>query len=362
MNVSERLENVVLLDGQKKNPIYLNPFILLVHLICCIFGIPLNSFIAGLILHKQRLRTKPRNIFLLGLVLSNLSAFIPILIEFAYFHFPTNAELCHIYVAVVGLPFVLFLSNLLLALADRHTAIAHPFWHRKKVTVRRAAFWQIIVSICISVIYKFVYITRLVTLDCEVHLVQVRILSIILVILFSTCIVAQIIVYRQTKSILTNYVTIRSNRRGTPIRNTRANMDETNNMGTANRTSVQENQQQNQSPLPVNGISVVSESVSTQLQFKVHMSEQSVSLLEIEATRTMIASVTSLTILTGPFILFSLTVFTCRLCCDKFVCSSFSWLAPYFKELLVIHAVYHPLTQLFRKTEISSALKDWLKR
>lgn len=366
MNVTETLENVVLLGGQKKNPIYLNPFILLVHLICCIFGIPLNAFIAGFILHKQRLRTKPRNIFLLGLTLTNLSAFVPILIELTYFHFPQNDELCQIYVAIVGLPFVLFLSNLLLALIDRYSAITHPIWHRKKVTVRWAASWQIFVTVSVAVGYKFVYITRLVDLECEINLVQVRVLSIMLVVLFSACIIAQIIVYRQTKRILSNYVTTTSSGRRNQIRTNRTrdlaideapiDIDFANHEGSAEHPS----QQQNQSLTSRN--SAINASESTRVHFQHNMTEQSVSLLEIEATRTMIASVTSLSILTGPFILFSLTTFTCRLCCDKFVCSSISWLSPYFKLLLVLYAVYHPLTQLFRKTEISSALKDWLNR
>ena len=74
----------------RKSPIHLNPILMVTHLICCIIGIPVNSLIAFIIVYLRRLRKKPRNVFLFGLVLSNLSSFVPVLSEFAYFHFPSE--------------------------------------------------------------------------------------------------------------------------------------------------------------------------------------------------------------------------------------------------------------------------------
>ena len=360
MNATGIIENAVQLDGQK-NPIHLNSFILVVHYICCLLGIPPNAFIACFILSKRYLRRKARNIFLLGLVLCNLSAFVPFFIELAYIRFPSNAKLGQICVVVVGLPFTLYLSNLLLALADRYIALAHPLWHRNKVTVRWAALWQIFVSLSMTLVYSFVYITGLVELECEGNLVQVGALSIILLVLFSACIIAQIIVYRQTKSILSSYVPTTSLRRGTstqPQQTPRIEIlliEGVVEIDSANRGNAQQ-----QNRLLADGISAPNETFSASVHLQVHMSEQTVSKLDIEATQTLIAGVSSLTFLSGPFILFSLTTFICHLFPDQFECSSISWLSPYFELLLVLYAVYHPIMLLFRKIEISSEIKDWI--
>ena len=133
-----------------------------------------------------------------------MSAFIPVLIEFAYFHFPSDI-LCQCYVAVVGLPYALFLINLLLALADRYAALAYPLWHLKKVSVGFVIRWQIVISICVAIVYKFPYVSHILPLRCEVQLLQVRFISVTLFVLFTCCVSAQFAVYRLTKKILVQY-------------------------------------------------------------------------------------------------------------------------------------------------------------
>lgn len=353
MNETFQLETIVALDGRRKNPIHWNPFVVVSHLVCCIIGIPINLFLAVVIIYMRRLRSKPRNIFLLGLVLSNLSAFFPLLIEFAYFFFPKNEELCQIYVSIVGLPYVLFLNHMLLALADRHTAIAHPFWHYKRVTVRRALCWQLLTSLLVSTVYKFAYIAQLIPLRCEVQLLQVRIISVTMIIMFSTCILAQVIVYRETKKMLASYAA-----KGVTQLIPLSLISNRANVNTDHPQS--SDQQSNLSALPVTSEEL--ETTATKVELKVHMSSRTITRMEIEATRTLITSVTSLFIMTGPFILYTLIVFSCRIFYEQHYCSSITWLSPYFKELIVFYAVYHPIVYLFRSSEISSALRDhWLK-
>ena len=216
MNNQTALELVEVLDGSVTIPIERNAIFIIVELILSIVGILMNIFIACIIIFSKPLRTKPRNVFLLGLILSNLSAFVPVCMEFAYFISP-NHKLCQMYVAIVGLPYVLFLTNLLLALIDRYVAIVHPLWHMDKVTFRFAFFSQLGASIFISVIYKFAYIAQFIPLNCEMQLIQFRIVGVISLILFSSCIVAQTIVYRRTKEIIKN----NKKRRGAAARGTR---------------------------------------------------------------------------------------------------------------------------------------------
>ena len=261
-NEGAQLKHVVVENGTIKNPIDRNPFFMKVELIVSIVGILMNILIAFIIIfNKHLMRTKPRNIFLLGLVFSNLSASVPVFMEFSYLISPSQ-ELCQAYVAINGLPFVLFLTNLLLALVDGYAAIVHPLWHKEKVTVRLAVFSQLGASIFISVIYKFAYIAQFIPLNCEMQLIQIKIITIIFLILFSSCIVLQITVYRRTREILVNY-------------------------GRSN-----------------------SGSASIPELLDVHISESSINRLEIEATTTLIASVTSLSLVTGP-LYYTLLLYSC---------------------------------------------------
>lgn len=98
-------------------------------------------------------------------------------------------------------------------------------------------------------------------------------------------------------------------------------------------------------------------STSTTVELNVHMSDQTLSHLEVEATQTLLCGVTSLFIMTGPFILYTLIVITCHDWYDKSYCSFIVWLSPYLKELILFHAVYHPAVHLFRRSEIISALR-----
>ena len=343
MNETIELENVVASNGKIVKPIHLNGFVMAINLICCVFGLPLNGFIAFLIIYMRRLRSKTRNIFLLGLVLSNLSAFIPVLFEFAYFHFPSES-LCEYYVAIVGLPFVLFLTNMLLSLADRYTALVYPIWHIKKVSVKFVVRCQISASLLVCVIYKFGYVAQFFPLKCEVHILQVRIISVTLFVLFFSCVVAQFAVYRQTKKILLEY--------RTPKRLEKPN-------ATITPDAAQPSE-------PIDTARIVQKhfrsisAVNEVGRSSNAMTEHAISQMEMEATQTLIFSVTSLTIMTGPFILFTFTMFICRLHYEQDVCGSISWLAPYFKELVVLHATYHSMIHMCRNSELLTVIKQRL--
>ncbi|EFX80848.1 hypothetical protein DAPPUDRAFT_242840 [Daphnia pulex] len=364
MNQTEELESI--LDFQNATSgsvkaIQINVFIMIAHFICCVIGIPLNVFIASVIVSMRRLRSKPRNILLLGLILSDLSAFVPVLMEFAYLHFP-SLELCRTYVAISGLPYILFLINTLLALVDRYTAIAHPLWHFNQVTTVLIVRCQLVASLTASFVYKFPYVVQFLPLSCELQLLQeFNSIAITLMILFSSCILAHVIVYRQTKRVLANYVP-----KGWKRETFTSSKNEKRAAVVTRSEGVQSLQQQ---PLPIfqQPLSSMNSDVTQQQrqqvpvdEMSIHISDRRVSQLEVEATRTMIVNVTSLSIMTGPFILFTLTVFLCRFSGEEQVCSSLAWLAPYLKELVVLHAVYHPAIQLSRSSELSSAMKQWL--
>ena len=338
-NQTIQLEYVAVLNGTIKPPIDQNAISMTVKLIFSIVGMLMNMFVACVIIFNKRLRTKPRNIFLLGLVLSNISICGPVSIEFSYFISPSD-ELCPLYVAIVGLPYVLFLTNLLLALVDRYAAIVHPLWYTKNATVRLAVLSQLIASLFISIIYKFAYIAQFIPLHCEIQVIQVKINTFTFLILFSSCVVAQIIVYRRTKKILR----FKKRKRET-----------------ATESGVATN-------IPIITFNLVAQQIINPTDYlgesasPSEFSDSSINRLEMKATKALIVSVTSLSIVTGPILLFNSVMFVCRLYFENHTCISISWLALFLRGFIVLHVVIHPVFYLLRSTELSSTVKKWFER
>jgi hypothetical protein len=297
-------------NGETYNPISLNPFVTQ-KLICCLIGIPLNVTIAVTILRHRRLRCKPRNIFLLGITLSFLTFFIPAMIELVYRILLPIDPLCRAYVAFVGLPHGLLLFNMSLALTDRFVAINYPLWHREKMTIGLASCFVVFGSTLIAFVLKFVFIVGLATLRCEMVIVHVQLLTITVAILLVLCTALNVIVYRQTKTLLRESRIIRS----------------------SSENRVRDN----------NSMSI-------------HVNGGTLSQMGMEATRTLITGVTSLVVTAFLGVLFALIFLACRLV-DKFECSHLNWdMGPYFKELGLIPAVYSPIVFLVRNKELRTSM------
>lgn len=195
-------------DGRsRQSPIHPDTAVLVIHHVCSFIGLPLNLFVAAVILRLKRMNSKPRNIVQLGLIFSNLFAYLPILIEFAYLYMP-SPFLCQMYVAVVGLPYVVFLVNLIIALLDRYTAMAHQTWHKKRVTVRWVVAVQLLASLSVAVVYKFPYVSHIVPLECEIQMTQVRLITAVLFVLFILCVIGQLVVYLQIRRLLRRFPTV----------------------------------------------------------------------------------------------------------------------------------------------------------
>ena len=106
-------------------------------------------------------------------------------------------------------------------------------------------------------------------------------------------------------------------------------------------------------------LTIFESSASISELLDVHISDSSINRLEIEASTTLIAGVTSLSLVTGPILLYTCVTFMCRLYFENSVCSSISWLSPYVKALIVLHIVYHPTFYFLHSSELSSVLKNW---
>ena len=336
MNITALEYGIILTkSGEVQNPINLDAFLAVAKLLCSFVGIPLNVLIAIVIIRQRHLRNKPRNVFLLGIILSNLSASLPVTIELAYWIVPTES-MCQAYNAVVGLPYSVLLLNMLLALADKYVAIKFPLWHRKKVTVRLVVGALLLSLVLVTFILKFVFIFRLAPIRCEILFVHVKVMGLTTVILFVSCIIANFIVYRQTRALLQQTRTLS----GHEPRNNQEAIIENNVM--------EEHVELSTFQIP---------NVNPSSNMAIHVDGENQRKLETEATRTLLAGVTSLFVFACPPMIFFFSVFTCRLINNDVECSSLTWLSPYFKIMGLSHTVYIPLIWLVRDEELRLALK-----
>jgi hypothetical protein len=325
MNNSSSIEEVVVTDnGEVYNPIEIGIVSSIIKIVSCSIGIPLNISIAVAITRLRRLHRKPRNFFLLAIILSYLSFFIVPIIEVIYWGIYPDESLCHAYVATIFVPQGLLLINMLLALIDRYLAINHPLLHREKMTNRLACCLIVTCSILTVFLFKFVYLVGLGILRCEIFLLHAKILSILFMILFVSCTTMNIVIYRQTKILLRESRTVEA----TP------------------------------------DVSVVANNPSSTVvtPMSIHVGRNKLGQLEIEATRTLVISMTSLCIMPCLNVVFIAIFFACRLIFGQSACSNFNEMLPYVKDMCLIPAIYCPIIFLVRNKELRAAWKCQIMR
>jgi dopamine receptor D1 len=316
-NSSSSREEVALTEnGEVYNPMNIGIVSVIIKAVCCSIGIPLNISIAVAITRLRRLHRKPRNFFLLGIVLSYLSFFIVPIIELIYWRIYPDESLCRAYVAVILVPQGLLLINMLLALVDRYLAINHPLLHREKMTNRLACCLIVTCSILTVFLLKFMYIVGLGILRCEILLLHVKMTSVIFIVLFVSCTAMNIVVYRQTKILLRESRTVEA----TPDDSVVAN----------------------------NHSTVVS-------PMSIHVGKKKLGQMEMEATRTLIMGVTSLCVMPCLNVVFSATFFACRLVFGQLECSNLNGIGFLIKEISLTPAVYGPVIFLVRNKELRAA-------
>jgi dopamine receptor D1 len=309
MNNSNAQREVVLNEnGEVYNPIEIGMTSVIMKIVCCSIGIPINVSIAVTIIRLRRMHRKPSNFFLLGIVLSYLSFFIVPIIELIYWGLHPDDSLCRVYVSVVGVPQGLLLVNMLLALIDRYLAINHPLLHREKMTNRLACCLVVTCSILTVFLFKFIYIVGLGILRCEILLLHAKVASIFFMILFVSCTALNIIIYRQTKILLHESRFVEA----APADNVVASMS-------------------------------------------IHVGRNKLGQLEMEATRTLIIGMTSVGILTCLIVVFFATFFACRLVFGQLACSNFNEMLPYVKDLCLILAIYGPIIFVVKNKELRAS-------
>ena len=341
-------------------PIKLDFFQSTCHLLLASVGIPLNLIIAIVILACRRLRNKPRNVLWLGVTFCNILTLLTILVEVLAFH-TENSFLCLCFVSMTGVAYTCLLYVLLLALLDRYAAIAHPLWHRSKVTVRRVVIGQIGGCSFFLFLIKFPFITQAAPLRCNIVSVHGKIIFLSNTTLFVLCIIAQIIVYTKTRQYFnsqrngeTSVTFVRSPRQCRET--TPAIMDR--------EPSIPHDPNQPEVII----ISRISNLLSNDLPQNDLRAENGGTLqihhhhgnrrMEVEATRRLLAGVLSLVLFTFPTLLLAFIDWGCRMTYGVDQCYHIGVLTFYARELLLGHLLYNPIQYMVKSREFSSTVTE----
>lgn len=328
----------VLLDegGEIIRAITIDFPLLLLKILLCSVGVPLNTAAIILTLCRQCVnKIRPRNVFLLASFFSNLTIFIPSLLEIAYYFFPSVDLICTAFVATAGLSELCILQSTLLSLIDRYLTIQCPLWHWNKFTAPWATFWIILSFILGVLVIKFVYIFGIYQLGCHIHFVSNRILGISIGILFVLCLIGRVIVFIQTRTLLRN---------ATAHHQADGEMVELHDLnGADGQQRFGDNTNDKNIDLPLVGV------VRHQTA---RMDAESLRRLEGGATKTMVAGVTSLFLFTFPRLAFYLIINICKANSLDRCSRNLVPTIPYFKQLGLLYAIYHPIIHMYWNKEL----------
>ncbi len=104
---------------------------------------------------------------------------------------------------------------------------------------------------------------------------------------------------------------------------------------------------------PSNGSANVNNRYSTVIaSMCTHAARGKLGEMEMEATRSLVIGVASLCVMPCLALILNASFFACRLVFDQFACSNFVRMVPLIKELSLTPAVYGPIIFLVRNKEL----------
>lgn len=350
-------------------PIEMDTFRSSCHILLLITGVPLNLFIAGVIMTFKRLHNKPRNVLWLGVTFCNLFSLLTIFIEFLAYH-TQNTFTCVIFVSTTGVAYTCLLFNLLLALIDRFAAIVHPLWHRRKVTVRWVVTGQSISFIVVVLLIKFQFIVEFSPPNCEFYPVQAKTIAILNFILFALCIGAQTVVFHKTRQCFnrnqkrgdTSETTVTFIQAGSRIER-RGTVAEVIVLPSSSTHTDSQSRLQPEAIVNINSPSASDhQPVNMCTNGPVALRRHHLGgnrKMEVEATWSLLMGVFSLLIFTFPTLVVAFIEWGCRIINGEGNCSPLiSVIMFYARELLLGHLVYNPVMYMLRNREFSSTVHE----
>lgn len=338
-------------EWDKHVPLFVDHFLSISHLICALIGFPLNVLIVAFIATRRRLH-QPRNILWLGIILSNLFILTNQVIELYTFFSASSPTGCKIRTWLAGLPYVTLLMNQLLALIDRYLSISRSVWYRQSVTIRWIAAIQFCCFALICLLVKGHYVFGVIPFNCKVipPLDRTVFFSFVLA-FFLLCVAGQVMLYVKTKTYL---VIGMANDSGDTMAQRASDIA----LSVIQSRRVQDGDTEL--------TTVVPSTEQTRKHYFVRIGNQTVSRLELEATRNVTIGVSSLCLFAFPWLVCSALMLTCldnhlgQMSSETSLafetCSNYGWAASYARELFVFHSIYHSVFYVARSRDFAAAI------
>ena len=358
-NDTSNLESVVRnKDGSVRNPLVIDLYVFSINLFCCLFGLPLNFYMAVRIVSDFRLRNKPKNIFLLDMIICNIFTLFTASLEILNF-FWLNETLCKVYVSIVGLSYIAFYFNLLLSLIDRFVAITRPFWHRRNITAKLVIVWLLVFNLSLAVAFKWIYVGGTVPLRCEIQISHGLTFQGILLVELVACIIFHIIDFVETRENLPrpsrtiSVLPIRLNRM---FQNREIREQETGAELPAHITgeTITTGATPTRAATTTADTIVVAVNQRQSATLGIHLNSEGLDRLEKETTKTFLVGIIPILLLSLPWLGFAIFYHICIPLYGGAYCNNYTWMIPYFKALMTCHALVHPVANLCRNEELSS--------
>nr|CAG4643425.1 EOG090X0BB3 [Ilyocryptus agilis] len=279
----------------------------LTHIACAVVGLPVNALVVYFIIRRRRLHNI-RNATWLGIIFSNSFILLNHLLE-VYAVEQQSETACRIYVFLVGLPYSTLILSLILALADRYVSISYPTFYKRHA--RR---------MCLAIIGEFVSFGLLCIIAKSSY-----VFGGMTTVLVAAQLTGQIVVYCKVRDCLAvdGVVTAR-------------------NIGETELSTIQIN-------CSVNGNRCSS--------FFVRIGSNSVSRLEVEATRNVTVGVLAFSLFSFPILVTSAMYFGCvQITGDNAECGTYIWALSYARELVQLHSIYNPVSFSIRSPDFYAAV------
>ena len=183
-------------DGSVRSPMEMSEIdsVVIFNCINCLLAVPLNLYVALVILLDSQLRNQPIYLIKLNTAVCNLLFILFSDVEEVAFYFWPNETLCHLFIAVFGLSNVFYLFNIFLSLVDQLVAIINPIWHNENVTPTFVIASFLILNSLLTLCLISLFVGSLIPLRCAYQLIQGEIVTAIWFILFFICVAMAIFI------------------------------------------------------------------------------------------------------------------------------------------------------------------------
>ena len=358
MNPSSDLREGNNSTSSTSHSIIMDDFLATSNLFCGMVGISLNLLIGAFIVLTPQLH-RTRNILWLGVAFSNVLVLFQHLVEFYVYVFQSEMAK-KIFTLVTGLPFASLMLNLFFSLVDRYICIAYSDWYKRNVTIAWIVSGQIGCFFILCVLTKGPYFLEIIPLPAGLTPTDMKIVSIVGFTSLFVCTIGQVFVYFKLKYYLdlekNTDTTLSSHRRAQ--HNYNAGQRPANNTEATEFMGVETHEERSfNERYHAAAESLQNPAASPHF---IHIGDQNICRLELNAARHALDSVSSFFIFFLPF--FTVLMFSFSADCTfanhltRQECSTYLWTLAYTRLLIASYTVVNPIFFFVRNPDLSQAL------